>query len=103
MKKKRMKEEACKNAKVKDRSQKPSNYWVAVFSGAIHDLLSHGWLPNLLIGLALLLIWPFIGAAVMNSRQATIVGFGIGVTLLVWIGVIVLLRQAPKPIETELH
>ena len=43
----------------------------------------------------------------MKSYQAAIIGFGVGATLLVWIGVVILLRQIPgvesKVMESELH
>ena len=67
-----------------------------MFRGALAELSGHSWLQNFLIGLALLLIWPLIGVTVMKSYRATIIGFGLGITILVWIGVIVLLHQAKE-------
>jgi hypothetical protein len=96
---------ADEQPQAKTEGQKPPYVWRPIFAGAFQELLSHSWLQNLLIGLALLLIWPLIGATFMNSRKAIIIGFGIGLTILIWIGVIILVRQAvlerepsPKPV-----
>jgi hypothetical protein len=82
--------------------KQPSSGWGAIFRGAFAELLSHSWLQNLLIGAALLLIWPLIGATVMKSHRATIIGFGIGITVLVWIVVFILLKQTNEPLVEPL-
>src|SRR5438132_549074 len=88
--------QARNDAEAKSESQKPAHGWRPIFSGALAELESHSWLQNFLIGLALLLVWPFIGVAIMKTYKATIIGFGIGATILIWIGVAILLRQTSK-------
>src|SRR5882724_11158786 len=64
----------------------------------LHDLLAGGWLQNLLIGIVLLLVTPYIGSP-MAGRSGTVIGAGVGITILVWIFVWVELRRTHKPPE----
>lgn len=83
-----------KHAKTKHKRQEPAQNWGPIVRGALAELSRHSWLQNFLIGLALLLVWPLVGVTVMKTYRATIIGFGIGITLLVWIGVFIFLHQA---------
>ncbi len=91
--------QAEKHAQTEHQRQQPAHGWGPMFRGALAELSGHSWLQNFLIGLALLLVWPLIGVTVMKTYRATIIGFGFGVTILIWIGVLVLLHQAKEPTE----
>jgi len=87
------KTKTSEDANCKTESQKHAHGWGPIFSGGMAEMFSGSWLQNLLISLALLLIWPAIGAFVMKTQKAFIIGFGIGTTILIWIAVIISARQ----------
>ena len=65
----------------------------------VRDLLAGGWLQNLLIGVAILLITPLIGKYI-DGQRGTIIGAATGATLLIWIFALVALQRVSKPPET---
>jgi hypothetical protein len=61
----------------------------------LRDLLAEGWLQNFLIGIVTLFITPFIGQFI-DGRRGEIIGFALGLTILIWILTSVWIRRILK-------
>lgn len=88
------------NGQTEGKGNKPANQLKPIFRGAIHDFSSFGVLGNLIIGVPLLLVGPLVAILTGNLKSA-IIAAAIGVTLLLWIGVIFVIRNLPSRNHSE--
>ena len=66
--------------------------WHRIFRDAKHDAISGGWLANLVIGFALLLVGPLVGAY-LNNPKLMFYGAATALTILVWLAAVLVARQ----------
>lgn len=92
MNKSNPKNDADEDSKLKREDDKTSGDWRKAIGNTIHSLHKGSWIPNLVVGIAILLIGPTI-AYQMNSKPGMVYGAAIGVTILVWIVAIALARE----------
>ena len=89
----KLKKDPNEQANAERPGQRPTKNWRTVFSKAFHELESKGWLQNIVVGLAFLLISQLAVRLFMTGLKGTIIGAALGVTVLFWILVIVIVRS----------
>jgi hypothetical protein len=106
-KEKHKKKKTQGKTQTKRQSQHPSDQWGPVLGKTFRSFAS-GWVQNLIIGLILLLIGPAIGA-LMKSPKVIIAAAAAGITLLVWVVALIMMRQfgksqaTPESGQSETH
>lgn len=74
-----------------------------VFRNFLHVLTSQGWSANIVVGIALGLIFILV-TSILTTPGAKIIGGGIGLTILLWVGILALYKAVtitPAPVAAS--
>jgi hypothetical protein len=86
-------------SETKHERKQTSTQWKKVFGGAWQDF-SPRYFSNLLFLVIGLLVAPAVGV-IMNKPKIVIAGFALGVTILIWVGAILLIKHASQTSSQE--